>query len=120
MIIYKEFTFDSAHRLTRVPADHKCATMHGHTYRLIVSIHGEPDDRGMVIDYAELANAVGPIVASVDHQTLNQIYGLENPTTEVLAPWLWRRINAALPDYQMSVEVKESSTTGCIYSGPEA
>lgn len=118
MTIYKEFTFDSAHKLTRVPADHKCATMHGHTYRLIVSVHGEPDDRGMIIDYAELTDAIAPILRQLDHQTLNGIHGLDNPTTEVLAPWIWRRLHAALPDYKISVEVKESSTTGCIYGGP--
>lgn len=117
MTIYKEFTFDSAHRLTRVPAGHKCAQMHGHTYRLIVSIHGEPDESGMIIDYADLAAAVESVVRQVDHQTLNDIHGLENPTTEVVAPWLWRRIYAALPTHHMTLELKESSTTGCIYDG---
>ncbi len=120
MTIYKEFTFDSAHKLTRVPAGHKCANMHGHTYRLIVSIHGEPDETGMLIDYADLAAAVAPIILQVDHQTLNDLHGLENPTTEVVAPWLWRRIHAALPEHKMTVELKESSTTGCIYAGPRA
>lgn len=117
MRIYKDFTFDSAHKLTRVPAGHKCANMHGHTYVLRVFITGEPDDRGMLIDYAELADALAPIIKQVDHQTLNDIHGLDNPTTEVLAPWLWRRIKAALPDYDIAVEVKESSTTGCYYDG---
>lgn len=120
MKIYKEFTFDSAHKLTRVPAGHKCANMHGHTYRLIVYISGEVDERGMVIDYAELAAAVAPILAQIDHQTLNDIHGLENPTTEVLAPWIWRRIHAALPNYAIDIEVKESSTTGCFCSEEDA
>lgn len=115
MTIYKRFTFDSAHRLTRVPEGHKCATMHGHTYVLIVYVEGEPDESGMIIDYAELAAAVEPVVALVDHQTLNEIEGLENPTTEVLAPWLWERISSALIGYRIWVEVKESSTTGCVY-----
>lgn len=117
MTIYKEFTFDAAHKLTRVPAGHKCARMHGHTYRLIVSIEGEPDESGMIIDYADLAAAVEPILAQVDHHTLNDLHGLENPTTEVVAPWLWRRIHAALPKHVMTVELKESSSTGCVYDG---
>lgn len=118
MTIWKRFTFDSAHFLTGVPDGHKCARMHGHTYRLTVSITGEVDERGMIIEYAELAAAVEPVVAQVDHYTLNDIPGLENPTTEVLAPWLWDRIAAALPGFMIAVEVEESSTTGCVYSGP--
>jgi 6-pyruvoyltetrahydropterin/6-carboxytetrahydropterin synthase len=115
--IYKDFTFDAAHRLTLVPPEHKCATMHGHTYRLRVFVTGPTDAKGMVIDYAELATVVEPLVAQVDHQTLNNVAGLENPTTEVLVVWLWRQINAALREYTIAVEVKESSTTGCYYDG---
>jgi len=114
--IYKSFKFDSAHRLTGVPPDHKCAAMHGHTYELIVYITGKVDASGMVIDYADLAAAVEPILRQIDHKVLNDVHGLHNPTTEVLAPWLWRRVAAALPGHpDMSVEVKESSTTGCFY-----
>lgn len=119
MTIYKSFTFDSAHRLTKVPADHKCATMHGHTYILIVFVTGEPGSAGMIIDYADLARAVEPIVRQVDHKTLNEIHGLENPTTEVLAPWLGRQISAALPECRIHIELKESSTTGCTWNPEE-
>lgn len=115
MTIYKSFTFDSAHKLTKVPAGHKCATMHGHTYQLTVFVAGEPDESGMLIDYADLAGAVAPIVAQLDHQTLNDIHGLHNPTTEVLAPWIGLRVRAALPGRDISIEVKESSTTGCLW-----
>lgn len=115
MTIYKSFTFDAAHKLTRVPAGHKCANMHGHSYVLIVYVTGEADENGMIIDYGDLAAAVAPIVAQLDHQTLNDIHGLHNPTTEVLAPWIGRRVCAALPGFAIRVEVKESFTTGCTW-----
>ena len=116
MTVYQSFSFDCAHRLTGVPPDHKCAAMHGHTYLLTVYITGEPDpETGMVIDYADLAMAVEPIVAEIDHKTLNDIEELSNPTTEVLTPWIGRQIMWALPGRRITVEVKESSTTGCIW-----
>lgn len=112
--ISKRFDFDAAHRLPNVDEHHKCYRMHGHTYAVEVILAGVPDERGMVADYSEISQAWQPIHDQIDHQILNTVTGLENPTTEVLAPWLWERfkrsrIGAAL----VAVRVYESSTTWC-------
>lgn len=110
--ISKQFDFDAAHRLPHVARGHKCARMHGHTYRVEIGVEGEPDKRGMVCDYAEIAAAWAPIGKRLDHHTLNSIRGLENPTTEILAPWILKRIRkSGLP--VTFVRVYESATTWC-------
>lgn len=110
--ISKMFDFDAAHYLTRVAPDHKCSRLHGHTYRVELVATGEPDARGMVVDYSELAEAWAPIHAAIDHRVLNDIEGLENPTSEVLAQWILWRITALFPAV-VAVRVYESSTTWC-------
>jgi 6-pyruvoyltetrahydropterin/6-carboxytetrahydropterin synthase len=97
MRIGAEYSFEAAHRLPLVPSDHKCHRLHGHNYRVEVSISGSLDRRGFVIDYAELDAAVQPIIDILDHQFLNDIEGLENPTSEILAEWLKVRIAAKIP-----------------------
>lgn len=110
--ISKKFDFDAAHFLPNVPADHKCRRMHGHTYVVEVLCEGELDARGMVVDYAEIAAAWKPVHDAIDHRCLNEIPGLENPTTEVLAPWVLERFRVTtLP--VVGVRVYESSTTYC-------
>lgn len=110
--IAKAFDFDAAHRLPFVPDGHKCKRMHGHTYRVEVVCEGEPDERGMVVDYAEISAVWKPIHDVIDHQTLNDVPGLENPTTEILAPWILERfVLSRLP--VVSVRVFESATTWC-------
>ena len=108
--IRKTFDFDAAHWLTAVPAGHKCARLHGHTYRVEVVLYGEPDSRGMVMDYAELADAWAPVHELLDHRLLNEVEGLENPTTEVLAPFIARMLLDRLSLLE-EVTVYESSTT---------
>ncbi len=110
--VSKEFDFDAAHRLTKVDPAHKCFRMHGHTYKVQVICRGEVDERGMVLDYAEIAQAWQPIHALLDHNVLNDVDGLENPTTEVLAPWILERLRHSLPALR-AVRVYESSTTWC-------
>lgn len=110
--ISKTFDFDAAHRLPNVPEGHKCGRMHGHTYRVEVMLEGEPDHRGFVVDYAEIAEAWKPIEHVLDHHTLNDVPGLENPTTEILAPWILERFSRSLPE-TVGVRVFESSTTYC-------
>lgn len=105
--------FDAAHFLCNVPAGHKCARLHGHTYAVEVVCDGEPDDRGFVMDYAELAAAWRPIHGALDHRLLNEVPGLGNPTTEALAPWILERFVRALRCHVVSVRVYESSTTWC-------
>lgn len=114
MKIAKTFDFDAAHFLPLVPDGHKCKRMHGHTYRVEIACVGARDERGMVCDYAEIAEAWAPLHAVLDHHVLNEIAGLENPTTENLAPFILaelRRLAPKLPIY--SVRVYESSTTWC-------
>ena len=94
--VFGTYGFEAAHFLPRVPEGHKCRRMHGHSYKLDVSVSGELDSRGFVLDYAELDGAVQPFVDSLDHRILNEIAGLENPTSENLALWFKDRIGAAL------------------------
>ena len=112
--IWKDFHFDAAHRLPHVPEGHKCGRMHGHTYRVRVWFGGPIDDRGMIVDYAEIGEKVGAVLARVDHSVLNKVPGLGNPTTEILAPWLFEQIKADLPEL-FRIEIAESATTGCVY-----
>jgi len=110
--ISKMFDFDAAHHLTNVAAGHKCARPHGHTYRVEILVRGELDERGMVVDYADIARAWAPIHEMLDHRDLNTIEGLENPTTEILVPFIFGALLDALPDLH-AVRVYESSTTWC-------
>jgi 6-pyruvoyltetrahydropterin/6-carboxytetrahydropterin synthase len=117
MIIYKQFTFDSAHFLPNVPEGHKCREMHGHTYHLTIFAEGallEPE--GWVLDFTDLKLVVKPIIEQLDHKLLNNIQGLENPTSEVLVTWLWKQIKPSLPALKR-IELKETPTSGVIYEG---
>jgi 6-pyruvoyltetrahydropterin/6-carboxytetrahydropterin synthase len=113
--IEKDFTFDSAHRLPSVPEGHKCGRMHGHTYKLTVILASRELADGMVFEYGELKDVVQPLVDSIDHRTLNEIAGLENPTTEVLAEWIYKKLRPRLLKVLVAVRVRESSTTSCEY-----
>lgn len=117
MIIYKQFSFDSAHFLPNVPEGHKCANMHGHTYGLTVFIEGEPDNKtGWIIDYGDLKKHIKPVIERLDHHLLNDIPGLENPTSEVLSAWLWQQIKPIVPGLKR-LELKETPSSGVIYEG---
>jgi 6-pyruvoyltetrahydropterin/6-carboxytetrahydropterin synthase len=91
--IGRTYRFESAHRLPNLPDGHKCKNLHGHNYRIEVVISGELDDRGFVVDFAEVDAAVMPLIKTVDHRLLNDVEGLENPTAEVIASWFLQRIN---------------------------
>lgn len=113
----KEFSFEAAHRLPRVPEGHKCARLHGHSFRVEVCVEGEVDERmGWLVDYAEIAAAVEPVLKSLDHRTLNDVAGLENPTSEVLCGWLWERLAPGLP-LLSAITVHETCTARCTYRG---
>jgi 6-pyruvoyltetrahydropterin/6-carboxytetrahydropterin synthase len=116
--IFKEFTFEAAHRLPFVPEEHKCARLHGHSYRVEVHVGGEVDPAsGWIIDFAEIKQAFDPLHARLDHYYLNEIEGLENPTSENLARWIWQRLEDRLPGLSRVV-VRETCTSGCVYVGP--
>ncbi len=115
--IYKEFTFEAAHRLPNVPVGHKCARLHGHSFRVRVTVSGPVDPvTGWVMDFGDLSAVWRPVYEMLDHRYLNDIPGLENPTSEALAVWIWNHLGAALPGL-VAVEVRETCTTGCVYRG---
>ena len=117
MEIFEEYAFEAAHRLPNVPAGHKCERLHGHSYRVVVHITGPVDeDAGWVRDFADLTDAMRPILDRLDHYYLNEIEGLENPTSEVLARWIWARLQPAMPELSQIV-VRETCTSGCIFRG---
>jgi 6-pyruvoyltetrahydropterin/6-carboxytetrahydropterin synthase len=117
MEIWKEFGFEAAHMLPNVPDDHKCKRLHGHSYRVRIVVEGDLDPTlGWVIDFADIATAFEPIRRRLDHYYLNEIEGLENPTSEVLACWIWKRILPSLP-LLSRVEVAETCTSACVYRG---
>ncbi|GAA2707437.1 6-carboxytetrahydropterin synthase QueD [Micromonospora olivasterospora] len=116
MEIFREFTFEAAHRLPNVPEGHKCARLHGHSYRVTVHVSGDVDPHsGWVMDFGDLKKAVEPIRDRLDHHYLNEVPGLENPTSEVLARWIWDRLAGSLP--LSAVGVRETCTSGCVYRG---
>lgn len=111
--ISKQFDFDAAHWLPHVPAGHKCGNVHGHTYRVELICEGEVDPKkGWLCDYADLAFAWTAVDARVDHRLLNDVKGLENPTTEVLAGWILEHVRPRLA-FLSAVRVYESATTWC-------
>ena len=117
MEIFKEFTFEAAHRLPNVPDGHKCARLHGHSFNVSVHIAGPVgDDSGWVRDFADLTCAMRPVLEQLDHYYLNDIEGLENPTSEVLVRWIWDRLQPAMPELSQIV-VRETCTSGCVYRG---
>ncbi len=117
MEIFKEFTIEAAHRLPNVPPDHKCGRLHGHTFRISVHVRG-PVDSGMgwVIDFADIKAAFRPVEEQIDHRYLNDVPGLENPTSENLARWVWQQLRGNLP-LLSKVVVRETCTSGCVYEG---
>ncbi len=117
MEIFKEFTFEAAHRLPNVEPGHKCARLHGHSFRVSVHLSGTVGtDSGWVRDFDDVSCAMAPLLKRLDHYYLNEIDGLENPTSEVLARWIWTRLTAALPELS-EVVVRETCTSGCVYRG---
>ncbi len=117
-LITKEFDFDAAHRLPGLPKSHKCSRLHGHTYRAVLGLEGDPGQMtglGWFIDYADIAKAWKPIHAALDHRYLNEVPGLSIPTTEMLAAWIAARLarHKKVGKHLVWVRVYESSTTYC-------
>jgi 6-pyruvoyltetrahydropterin/6-carboxytetrahydropterin synthase len=117
MEIFKEFRFEAAHRLPNVPPDHKCARLHGHSFIAEIYVKGPVgDDSGWVIDFSEVKHAFKPLEKQLDHNYLNEVKGLENPTSENLAKWIWTNLELSLP-LLSKVVVRETCTSGCVYEG---
>ncbi len=116
--ITKSFTFDSAHWLPHVPEGHKCGRMHGHTYTIVIALEGEvAPESGWIVDFGDIKAAFKPLEKIMDHQLLNDIEGLENPTAENMARWIFERLEPALPQLA-DITVKETPTTSAIYRRP--
>lgn len=117
MDIYKDFHFESAHRLPNVPEGHKCARLHGHSFQIRITVSGEATPpSGWVMDFSDIKVAFKPILEQLDHYYLNDIPGLENPTSENIARWIWDRLKPELP-LLSRIELRETCTSGCIYEG---
>ncbi|MGB8278300.1 MAG: 6-carboxytetrahydropterin synthase QueD [Methylovirgula sp.] len=98
MKITQAFSFESAHFLPNVPATHRCHAMHGHSYRVELKVEGPVDPvTGFVVDFFDIEQAFGPLLAKLDHHCLNEIEGLENPTAENIAVWIFTRVKKVLP-----------------------
>jgi len=117
MEVYREFRFDAAHLLPELTPGHSCSRMHGHSFRVVVHLEGRvADGTGWVRDFGEIKEVCRPVIDQLDHSFLNDIPGLENPTSENLAVWIWNRLKPRLPELSM-VEVSETPSTGCRYRG---
>ncbi len=118
MEIFKQFSVEAAHLLPGVPESHKCRRLHGHSYKIEVHVKGDVDDKsGWVMDFAEVKRAFQPLYDQLDHHYLNEIPGLENPTSENLAKWIWERLKSSLPGLS-KVVIHETCTSGSSYEGP--
>lgn len=117
MEIYKTFSVEAAHWLPNVPEGHKCRRMHGHSFHIDIWLQGEVDEKiGWLMDFADLKRTFAPLFEQLDHNCLNDVPGLENPTSENLARWIWRRLRPALPMLS-KVVIRETCTSGCVYTG---
>ncbi len=113
----QQFIFDASHRLAHLPADHPCHNLHGHTYTVIIEVSGEVDETsGFLIDYREIYRVVKPLIDQLDHRHLNDVPGLEKPTTEIIARWLWQQLKPSLPILN-SISISETPFTRCTYRG---
>jgi 6-pyruvoyltetrahydropterin/6-carboxytetrahydropterin synthase len=113
----RDFTFEAAHLLPRAPEGHKCRRLHGHSFRVEVTVEGEVDPAtGWFLDYAEITRLVEPLRLQLDHYYLNEVKGLENATSENLARWIWDRLRPSLPSLARII-VHETCEARCEYEG---
>ncbi len=116
--LVKSFGFEAAHWLPTFPQWHKCRRMHAHSFRVDVVVEGQvSQDKGYLIDYGKIEEAVKPLRQQLDHQCLNEVRGLENPTSEILAQWIWDHLQPQLP-LLAEIAVHETCSSRCVYRGP--
>jgi 6-pyruvoyltetrahydropterin/6-carboxytetrahydropterin synthase len=112
-----EFRFEAAHRLPKVPPGHKCERLHGHSFKVEIAIRGPvAEETGWLIDFADMEEAWKPLHAQLDHNYLNEVSGLENPTSEVIAGWIWERLAPVLPGLAR-ITLFETCDARCEYEG---
>jgi 6-pyruvoyltetrahydropterin/6-carboxytetrahydropterin synthase len=117
MEIYKVFHLEAAHRLPNLPPEHKCSRLHGHSFRVEIHVAGPVEAKsGWIMDFADLKTAFAPVFDALDHRYLNEVPGLENPTSEHLARWVWKKLKPTLPGLS-KVVIAETCTSGCVFEG---
>ncbi|MFN0066470.1 MAG: 6-carboxytetrahydropterin synthase QueD [Limisphaerales bacterium] len=118
MQLRKSFHFEAAHLLPHLPDGHKCRRLHGHSFLAEIVVEGPLDPKlGWVMDYADIKAAFRPLWEQLDHRYLNEVPGLENPTSETIALWIWERLKPVLPQL-VEVVVAETCTARCVHRGP--
>jgi len=119
MKLFKVFQIEAAHFLPNVPDGHKCRRLHGHSFQIEIHVAGPVDEHlGWVMDFADIKHAFEPLYRQLDHYCLNDIPGLENPTSENLARWIWQRLKPDLPALSKIV-IRETCSSGCVFRGEE-
>ena len=117
MIVYKKFNIESARSIPNLPKTHPCHHIHGHSFKIIISIKGPVNkENGFVTDFQDIDDAFSSFKKELDHSYLNDIEGLQNPTSENICIWIWDKIQSSLPNIY-KIEIKETDSTGCIYKG---
>ena len=117
MEVYKIFSIEAARSLPNLPDGHPCKNIHGHSFKIIITIGAEVQKKsGFVMDFGDIDLIFEPIKVVIDHSYLNEIEGLENPSSENLCKWIWKRLSPRLPILK-KIEIKETDFTGCIYKG---
>ena len=117
MIVYKKFNIESARSIPNLPKTHPCHHIHGHSFKIIISVQGDVNEQnGFVVDFQDIDDAFDPLKKELDHSYLNDIKGLQNPTSENICIWIWNKIQSSLPNIY-KIEIKETDSTGCIYKG---
>lgn len=115
--LVRKVSFEAAHRLPNVPPGHKCERLHGHSFRIEIVVEGPVNpETGWFVDYSEIDDAWSPLYEKLDHHYLNEVEGLENPTSEILSRWLWERLSPALPSLAKII-VHETCNASCEYDG---
>ena len=115
--LVRKFTFEAAHRLINVPEGHKCGRLHGHSFQIEVICEGNIDPHtGWLIDFADIKKLFDPLLMQLDHYYLNDIEGLENPTAENLARWIWIRLKPDLAQLTQ-INLAETCSARCEYRG---
>lgn len=110
----QSFTIESARYLSKLPATHPCSRIHGHSFKITLRLVGPANELGWVIDYHEIETRVRPILNQIDHRLLNEVEGLENPTTEILCSWLYNKVKLVLPQL-IQVAISETANTDCAF-----
>ena len=117
MEVYKTFAVEAARSLPNLPNEHPCRRIHGHSFKITITVEGEIDKTtGFVMDFSDIDFAFRPIHEIIDHAYLNDIKGLENPSSENLCHWIWKQLSPSLKELKQ-IEIKETESTGCIYKG---